>query len=147
MLLLTAIVAREITTPWQTKFHPRLATYGSFFLTAEPNSFVYTKGSTATVTVTAQDYDKKPVPTPLRIEMNRWDWRKGAGAKISSSQSQTDASGNLMTANGDAVMDMLTSIMNGGTTVIMVTHSEEHAKRAHRVVHMLDGRFVDYTEG
>jgi acyl carrier protein len=29
MLLLTAIVAREITTPWQTEFHPRLATYGS----------------------------------------------------------------------------------------------------------------------
>ena len=56
-----------------------LATYGSFFLTAEPDSYVYTKGSTATVTVTAQDYDKKPVQTPFRVEMNRWDWRKGAG--------------------------------------------------------------------
>ena len=40
-----------------------LATYGSFFLTAEPNSYVYSKGSTATITVTAQDYDKKPVQT------------------------------------------------------------------------------------
>jgi putative ABC transport system ATP-binding protein len=57
-----------------------------------------------------------------------------------------EPTGNLDTANGDAVMDMLTSIMKGGTTVIMVTHSEEHAKRAHRVVHMLDGRFVDNTE-
>ena len=28
-----------------------LATYGSFFLTAEPNSYVYTKGSTATISV------------------------------------------------------------------------------------------------
>jgi hypothetical protein len=27
-----------------------------------------------------------------------------------------------------------------------VTHSEEHAKRAHRVVNMLDGRLVDATE-
>jgi putative ABC transport system ATP-binding protein len=58
-----------------------------------------------------------------------------------------EPTGNLDTANGNAVMDMLTSIMKGGTTVIMVTHSEEHAKRAHRVVHMLDGRFVDDTEG
>ena len=57
-----------------------------------------------------------------------------------------EPTGNLDTANGEAVMDMLTRIMNGGTTVIMVTHSEEHAKRAHRVVHMLDGRFVDTVE-
>src|ERR1700687_2323850 len=57
-----------------------------------------------------------------------------------------EPTGNLDTANGDAVMEMLTHIMNGGTTIVMVTHSEEHAKRAHRVVNMLDGRFVDYTE-
>jgi putative ABC transport system ATP-binding protein len=57
-----------------------------------------------------------------------------------------EPTGNLDTANGDAVMDMLTGIMKGGTTIIMVTHSQEHAKRAHRVVHMLDGRFVDDTE-
>ena len=70
-----------------------LATYGSFFLTAEPDSFVYTKGSTATITVTAQDYDKKPVQTAFRVEMNRWDWRKGAGPQITTAQGQTDASG------------------------------------------------------
>jgi uncharacterized protein YfaS (alpha-2-macroglobulin family) len=70
-----------------------LATYGSFFLTAEPDSFVYTKGSTATVTVTAQDYDKKPVQTPFRVEMNRWDWRKGAGPSITTAQGQTGADG------------------------------------------------------
>ena len=70
-----------------------LATYGSFFLTAEPDSYVYTKGSTATITVTAQDYDKKPVQTSFRVEMNRWDWRKGAGPSITTTQGQTDASG------------------------------------------------------
>src|ERR1700678_1877844 len=58
-----------------------------------------------------------------------------------------EPTGNLDTANGDEVMALLTRIMNGGTTVVMVTHSEEHAKRAHRVVNMLDGRFVDSTEG
>ena len=57
-----------------------------------------------------------------------------------------EPTGNLDTANGEAVMEMLTRIMNGGTTIVMVTHSEEHAKRAHRVVNMLDGRLVDTTD-
>ncbi len=57
-----------------------------------------------------------------------------------------EPTGNLDSANGEAVMEMLTRIMNGGTTIVMVTHSEEHAKRAHRVVNMLDGRLVDSTE-
>ena len=57
-----------------------------------------------------------------------------------------EPTGNLDSANGEAVMEMLTRIVNGGTTIVMVTHSEEHAKRAHRVVNMLDGRFVDSAE-
>jgi putative ABC transport system ATP-binding protein len=57
-----------------------------------------------------------------------------------------EPTGNLDTTNGEAVMEMLTRIMNGGTTIVMVTHSEEHAKRAHRVVNMLDGRLVGSTE-
>ncbi len=70
-----------------------LATYGSFFLTAEPNSYVYQKGSTATITVTAQDYDKKPVQTPFQVEMNSWNWRKNSGSVVATSQGQTDANG------------------------------------------------------
>ena len=70
-----------------------LATYGSFFLTAEPNSYVYSKGSTATINVAAQDYDKKPVQTAFRLEMNRWNWRTGAGSVVTTSQGQTDAGG------------------------------------------------------
>jgi putative ABC transport system ATP-binding protein len=57
-----------------------------------------------------------------------------------------EPTGNLDTANGEAVMEMLIGIMNGGTTIVMVTHSAEHAKRAHRVVNMLDGRLVDTAE-
>jgi putative ABC transport system ATP-binding protein len=57
-----------------------------------------------------------------------------------------EPTGNLDTANGDAVMEMLTGVAKAGTTIIMVTHSEAHASRAHRVVHMLDGRFVDGDE-
>jgi putative ABC transport system ATP-binding protein len=57
-----------------------------------------------------------------------------------------EPTGNLDTANGDAVMEMLTGVAKAGTTIIMVTHSEAHASRADRVVHMLDGRFVDGDE-
>jgi len=57
-----------------------------------------------------------------------------------------EPTGNLDSANGDAVMGMLTGVAKAGTTIIMVTHSEQHAARADRVVHMLDGRFVDHAE-
>ncbi|MEJ1963758.1 MAG: ABC transporter ATP-binding protein [Gammaproteobacteria bacterium] len=57
-----------------------------------------------------------------------------------------EPTGNLDTANGDAVMEMLTGVARAGTTIIMVTHSQVHAGRADRVVHMLDGRFVDESE-
>jgi len=70
-----------------------LATYGSFFLSADPNSYVYTAGSKATITVTAQDYDKKPVQTPFKVEMQRWDWRKRSGQTITTTSGQTDAGG------------------------------------------------------
>ena len=53
-----------------------------------------------------------------------------------------EPTGNLDSANGEAVLEMLTGIAGAGTTIVMVTHSEEHAARADRIVHMLDGRFV-----
>lgn len=70
-----------------------VATYGSFYLTAQPDAYVYTKGSTAKVNVTAQDYDKKPVATAFRAEISRWNWQKRSGEAISTVQGQTDASG------------------------------------------------------
>ena len=57
-----------------------------------------------------------------------------------------EPTGNLDTANGEALMDLLLALVRGGTTVLMATHSEAHASRAHRVVHMLDGRIVDAAE-
>ena len=57
-----------------------------------------------------------------------------------------EPTGNLDTANGDAVLDLLGEINRAGTTIIMVTHSAEHAQRARRIVHMLDGRVVEDQE-
>jgi putative ABC transport system ATP-binding protein len=56
-----------------------------------------------------------------------------------------EPTGNLDTANGDAVMQMLSDVAKAGTTIVMVTHSDAHANRAHRVLQMLDGRLVDAT--
>jgi putative ABC transport system ATP-binding protein len=56
-----------------------------------------------------------------------------------------EPTGNLDTANGEAVMQMLAELARAGTTIVMVTHSQSHAARADRVIGMLDGRFVDPT--
>jgi putative ABC transport system ATP-binding protein len=53
-----------------------------------------------------------------------------------------EPTGNLDTANGAEVMDMLEGLSEQGTTILMVTHSPAHAARAHRVVTMLDGRIA-----
>ncbi|WP_129648803.1 ABC transporter ATP-binding protein [Peristeroidobacter agariperforans] len=57
-----------------------------------------------------------------------------------------EPTGNLDSANGDAVLDLLGAINRAGTTIVMVTHSAEHAHRAGRIVHMLDGRVVEDQE-
>jgi len=56
-----------------------------------------------------------------------------------------EPTGNLDTSNGDAVMDLLTSISAEGATVVMVTHSLAHAALAKRTVKLLDGRIVSET--
>lgn len=53
-----------------------------------------------------------------------------------------EPTGNLDTANGEQVMDILTALNEAGTTIVMVTHSPSHADIARRRVDMLDGRIV-----
>jgi putative ABC transport system ATP-binding protein len=53
-----------------------------------------------------------------------------------------EPTGNLDTANGDAVLGMLTDIAASGTAVAMVTHSEAHAARASRILRLLDGQLA-----
>ncbi|MGA2564848.1 MAG: ABC transporter ATP-binding protein [Steroidobacteraceae bacterium] len=53
-----------------------------------------------------------------------------------------EPTGNLDTANGEEVMQLLTQLNDEGTTILMVTHSHSHAEYAHRVVNLLDGAIV-----
>jgi len=53
-----------------------------------------------------------------------------------------EPTGNLDTANGEEVMQLLTELNKEGTTVVIVTHSTSHAEYAHRIVNLLDGSVV-----
>ena len=53
-----------------------------------------------------------------------------------------EPTGNLDSKNGEEVMSMLEILNDQGATILMVTHSPSHAARAHRIVHLLDGRIV-----
>lgn len=53
-----------------------------------------------------------------------------------------EPTGNLDSKNGDEVMNLLTTLNQAGTAIIMVTHSAVYAECAHRIVHLLDGHIV-----
>ena len=53
-----------------------------------------------------------------------------------------EPTGNLDTANGEQVMNILTGLNDEGATIVMVTHSPSHADMAKRRIDMLDGRIV-----
>ncbi|MFN9572250.1 MAG: ABC transporter ATP-binding protein [Betaproteobacteria bacterium] len=53
-----------------------------------------------------------------------------------------EPTGNLDSSHGTDVMQMLRGLNEEGTTILMVTHSLEHADYARRIVNMLDGRIL-----
>lgn len=53
-----------------------------------------------------------------------------------------EPTGNLDSANGEQVMQLLEEMNLEGTTIIMVTHSLPHAERAHRIVNLFDGQLI-----
>ena len=54
-----------------------------------------------------------------------------------------EPTGNLDSLMARQVLDLIEEINRGGTTVIMVTHDPELARRAHRNVHVMDGKVTD----
>lgn len=53
-----------------------------------------------------------------------------------------EPTGNLDSSNGDEVMKYLHRLNDNGSTIIMVTHSEEQAKQAKRIVQLFDGKML-----
>lgn len=57
-----------------------------------------------------------------------------------------EPTGNLDSKNGEEVMKLLTQLNAQGTTIVMVTHSADHAKYANRVVNMFDGKIISSNQ-
>jgi len=54
-----------------------------------------------------------------------------------------EPTGNLDSANGEAVMDLLRELHRCGATICMVTHDPRYASYADRSIHLFDGRIVE----
>jgi putative ABC transport system ATP-binding protein len=54
-----------------------------------------------------------------------------------------EPTGSLDSKNGDAVMDLLDELHASGSTICMVTHAREYARRASRAIHLFDGRVIE----
>ncbi len=54
-----------------------------------------------------------------------------------------EPTGNLDSANGEAVMELLRELHREGATVCMVTHDPRYARHAERNIHLYDGRIVE----
>jgi putative ABC transport system ATP-binding protein len=50
-----------------------------------------------------------------------------------------EPTGNLDSKTGTEVLDLIDRLNRGGKTIVLVTHDDHVAERAHRVIHMRDG--------
>ncbi len=54
-----------------------------------------------------------------------------------------EPTGNLDSANGEAVMELLRDLHRSGATICMVTHDPRYARTADRIIQLFDGRVVE----
>jgi putative ABC transport system ATP-binding protein len=57
------------------------------------------------------------------------------------------ANGNLDATTAEEVFELFESLVEGGRTIVMVTHDPDLAARTRRTVHMVDGAILDGTLG
>jgi putative ABC transport system ATP-binding protein len=57
-----------------------------------------------------------------------------------------EPTGNLDSKNGDAVMTLLEQLHKAGSTIVMVTHNDDYARKATRTIRLFDGRVVAEQE-
>jgi ABC-type lipoprotein export system ATPase subunit/ABC-type antimicrobial peptide transport system permease subunit len=58
-----------------------------------------------------------------------------------------EPTGSLDSTAGEGVLALLEDLNRRGATVVLVTHDPEVARRAHRVIRMIDGRAVEFGHG
>jgi len=56
-----------------------------------------------------------------------------------------EPTGNLDSANGELVMELLRDLHRNGATICMVTHDPRYAKFADRTIRLFDGRIIEET--
>src|SRR4029077_15577679 len=56
-----------------------------------------------------------------------------------------EPTGNLDSLMARQVLELLEDINRRGTTIVMVTHDADLARRAHRNVHVMDGQVTDFA--
>lgn len=56
-----------------------------------------------------------------------------------------EPTGNLDSIRGQEIMQILQQLNAEGTSIIMVTHSQEHANYARRQIHLFDGKLISET--
>jgi putative ABC transport system ATP-binding protein len=54
-----------------------------------------------------------------------------------------EPTGNLDSVNGASIMELIDELHAAGSTICMVTHNLEFARRARRTLRLIDGRIVD----
>ncbi len=54
-----------------------------------------------------------------------------------------EPTGNLDSARGEEVMNLLTELHSEGSTIIMVTHSQRDAEFSNRIVNLFDGHIIN----
>lgn len=70
-----------------------IATYGSFLVNVEPQSYVLQPFATSAFKVEARDYDSHPIAASVRVELSVWDWRDRSGEVKSTTQVSTGSDG------------------------------------------------------
>ena len=58
-----------------------------------------------------------------------------------------EPTGNLDSANGEAVMTLLKELHSSGATICMVTHDPRYTEFADRTIRLFDGRIVEESAG
>lgn len=54
-----------------------------------------------------------------------------------------EPTGNLDSAHGEEVMNLLAQLNQNGTTIIMVTHSQHDAEYSQRIIRLFDGQIIN----